>query len=561
MSAAGCSTGAVGGDASPAGDLGVLADSGGGAMDSGVPASDSGEPASDSGVPGADSGVPASDSGIPASDSGVPASDSGVPAADSGVPASDSGVAPTDSGVASTIPGPSERAIGRGGSYFGFAERFNRYYTDPSWTPSSTLYVSPTGGGTGETMGSPTTVADGFSRVQAGMRIYFLPGTYGGCFELDSSKSGTYDQPIVLYADHTPGTPYDVQINCCNTGRQTCFNFEQADYVAVDGFELIGGRYGVRGVGLLSGSSASHQKGLAVLNSYGHDQNNDPFFTGQSDWVVLDGLLATGGGAGDGHGIYLSNGSDYLIARNIELHSNSSSDFQINADPASTCTDENIPVDDPRCDGPAAMGQGEGVSEYVTLEYNYFHHGDEQGPNFTSVRNSIVRNNVIGFYARHGFSFWQETDNPRLGSSDNQILHNLFISTNNRHALQFIANSDRNLVANNLLLGITTGGAANPSALLLEVDATVTANTWVGNTWVSGMLDGRTPSAQEVRLNTFDPAWFNGFGGAVGSPVTDYRPRSASPLAGSVPRRAELPIDFTGAARGDPTTPGPFEAR
>jgi hypothetical protein len=300
------------------------------------------------------------------------------------------------------------------------------------------------------------------------------------------------------------------------------------------------------------------------LNSYGHNQTNDPFFTGQSDWVVLDGLLATDAGASDGHGIYLSNGSDYLIARNIELHSNSSADFQINADPASTCTDQSIPLDDPRCDGPAAMGQGEGVSEYVTLEYNYFHHGNAQGANFTSVRNSIVRNNFFGIYARHGVSFWQETNNPNLGSSDNQVIHNLFISTSNRQALQFVVNSDRNLVANNLLLGLSLSGgtaSANPNALLLDIDNTVSANTWVGNTWVSGTLNGRTPNAQEARLTTFDPAWFSGFGALVSTPITDYRPTLGSPLAASVPRRPEVPIDFSGAARSDPTAPGPFEAR
>ena len=31
-----------------------------------------------------------------------------------------------------------------------------------------------------------------------------------------------------------------------------------------------------------------HQKGVAVLNTIGHGQNKDPFFTGQSDWLVIE---------------------------------------------------------------------------------------------------------------------------------------------------------------------------------------------------------------------------------------------------------------------------------
>ena len=50
-------------------------------------------------------------------------------------------------------------------------------------------------------------------------------------------------------------------------------------------------------------------------------------------------------------------------------------------------------------------------------------------------------------------SFWQETDNPKLGSSDNKIVHNLFITTG-RHGVQFINNSTRNEFANNVLLGV-----------------------------------------------------------------------------------------------------------
>ena len=43
----------------------------------------------------------------------------------------------------------------------GFPERFNRYYTDPAWKPSRTVYVSPNGSGDGATRDTPMSVRGG----------------------------------------------------------------------------------------------------------------------------------------------------------------------------------------------------------------------------------------------------------------------------------------------------------------------------------------------------------------------------------------------------------------
>ena len=98
-------------------------------------------------------------------------------------------------------------------------------------------------------------------------------------------------------------------------------------------------------------------------------------------------------------------------------------------------------------------------------------------------------------------SFWQETDNPKLGSSDNKILHNLFITTG-RHGVQFKNNSTRNEFANNVLLGVRMNGGdvtANPSALLMEVDDTVGENIYRANLYVSGKLEGRSRTRRRRR--------------------------------------------------------------
>ena len=279
--------------------------------------------------------------------------------------------------------------------------------------------------------------------------------------------------------------------------------------------------------------ASEHSRGIAVLNCDGHDQDRDPFFSGQADWAVWESNVAHGAKKDDGHGIYLSNGGDWNIVRFNETYGNLSSDFQINADPASTCAEPGIPFDDPRCDAYAGEGEGgQGASDYFLVDGNYFHHGLANGPNFTSVRRSVVRNNIFGPQTRHNVSFWQETDNPKLGSSDNKILHNLFITTA-KHGVKFEANSTRNEFANNVLLGVQTEGGkvtANPKALLMEVDDSAGDNVYRANLYVSGHFEGREPSAEETAREDFSMGWFANFPAALSHDPNGFTPTAAGAL-------------------------------
>ena len=440
------------------------------------------------------------------------------------------GPGPRSEGVAAKAP-PARPAVTRGARYMGFAERFNRYYTDSAWRPLKTVYVSPNGNGSGATRGTPAAARAAIAVARPGSLIYFLRGRYPACHEFSKPNSGTYANPVVLFGERNSNQSLGVSLNCCTTGRASCFNFEAANYIAVDGFELIGGNYGVRAVGA-DYAASQHSRGIAVMNSNGHDQDRDPFFTGQSDWAVFERNAAHGAKDGDGHGIYLSNGSDWNIVRYNETYANTSSDFQINADPASTCADAGIPFSDPRCDAYAGTGEGgRGASDYFLVDSNYFHHS-EVGPNFTSVRRSTIRNNIFGFQTRHNVSFWQETDNPRLGSSDNKIVHNLFITTE-RHGVQFSNTSTRNEFANNVLLGVRISGgkaAANPSALLMEVDNTAGGNVYRSNLYVSGRIEGRRPNAEEIVRAGFSPLWYTRFPVALNHNPNDFRPTAGAPF-------------------------------
>jgi hypothetical protein len=449
-------------------------------------------------------------------------------------------------------------AIARSAKFMGFPEKFNRYYTDPDWKPSRILYVSPDGSGNGSSRDAPMPVEAAIAEAAPGTQVFFLRGDYEGCFEMQGS--GTYDEPIVLYGERNDDKSLGVKISCCTSGRQTCFNLENADYIAVDGFDMTGGKYGVRVVG--SGyAAAEHSRGIAVLNCKGQDQARDPFFSGQTDWAVWEGNVASGAKEEDGHGIYLSNGGDWNIVRFNETFGNASSDFQINADPISTCKEEGIPYDDPRCDAFAGEdGGGQGASDYFLVDGNHFHNSNV-GPNFTSVRRSVVRNNIFGPQERHNASFWQETDNPKLGSSENKILHNLFITTD-RHAAQFANSSTRNLFANNLVLGVQLNknqARGNADALVIEVDEASRNNEYRGNVYVAGKMEGHEPTSEETVEESFSPGWFAKFPSAMSHTPGDYTPTSEAPFAGKATRFDDAPKDRNGQERGDATTPGPIE--
>jgi hypothetical protein len=469
-------------------------------------------------------------------------------------PNADGGTVPPGTG-----DGP---AVGRGDDFFGTRERFNRYYTDATWTPTKTVFVSPAGGGNGASAAAPTTLATAVGQLAPGTMVRLAAGTYDACVALDDSHSGTYDAPVVFVGERS-GAALGVQMNCCDTGRRACFNLEATNYVAIDSIEMIGGRYGVRAVGADFAANA-HQVGTAILRSAGHDQSADPFFSGQSDWFVIEGVVGSNAGADDGHGIYLSNGSDWLIVRDNELFGNRSADFQINADPFFGCEEAGVANDSAECDavaGTSATG-GRGASDFALVERNFFHDGLAQGANFTSVRNSLVRNNVFAFYARHNVSFWQESANPKLGSRDNRILHNLFVTTNGQHAVQFVMNSTANTFAQNVVLGVTLGAGGvtvNPGALLMEADATVGANVYSRNVYVGGTFDGHTVGADELRETTLQPGWFAGFPTSLTHVFTGFAPTASAPWATAGQRLADAPADMTGKARGATTALGPLE--
>ena len=454
-----------------------------------------------------------------------------------------------------------EPAVARGGQYMGFPEKFNRYYTDPAWKPSKTVYVSPDGSGDGATRDTPMSAQAAIAAARPGTQIHFLRGNYQGCFEFSKENSGTYDEPVVALRRAQRGQ-VDRRLDELLQDRP-------ADLLQLRGRRLRRRRWlraDRRQLRRARGRRGYRREPALARHRGAELQRPRPGVATRSSPASPTGPCGRATSAlarrkSDGHGIYLSNGSDWNIVRFNETYGNVSSDFQINADPVSTCKEAGIPFNDPRCDAYAGKGEGgQGASDYFLVDGNYFHHSDV-GPNFTSVRRSIVRNNIFGPQARHNVTFWQETDNPKLGSSDNKIVHNLFITTG-RHGVKFENNSTRNEFANNVLLGVQMNGGdvtANPSALLMEVDDTVGDNVYRANLYVSGKIEGRTPTRQETARADFSPSWFAKFPTALNHDPNDFKPTAEAPFLGMGDASPDAPADRNGTGRSGEVDLGPIE--
>ena len=180
---------------------------------------------------------------------------------------------------------------------------------------------------------------------------------------------------------------------------------------------------------------------------------------------------------------------------------------------------------------------------------------------FSSMRRSIIRNNIFGPQARHNVTFFQDTKNPKLGSSDNKIMHNLFITTGG-HGVKFEKSSTRNEFSNNVLIGVRTDGGKllpNPSALLMEVDGTAGENLYRSNLYSSGMIKGRSAGEQERVSDDYAPGWFKTFSLETNQDPKNFTPADGAPLLGAGALLPDAPLDRDGTARTDPVDLGPIE--
>ncbi|KAI0170618.1 pectin lyase fold/virulence factor [Pestalotiopsis sp. NC0098] len=118
----------------------------------------------------------------------------------------------------------------------------------------ASIYVSPTGTGTGSQTAPYGSIQSAVNAAVSGDTIYLLAGTYSPTTNIQITKSGTATSPITLRSygsdkviidgEALPGTPYAVGEDLPNKERGI-LHIEGADYWKFYNLELINGPYGV----------------------------------------------------------------------------------------------------------------------------------------------------------------------------------------------------------------------------------------------------------------------------------------------------------------------------
>jgi hypothetical protein len=360
----------------------------------------------------------------------------------------------------------------------------------------------------------------------AGDLVTVLPGTYVG---FRPRTSGTAQAPVRFVAQ--PG----VVVNAPGAANSNGDNIwvRNADYVVIDGFESTAApRAGVA----VQGEPDLNSTGVVVRNCHCHDNGRWGIFTGFARDLLLEDNQTSYSAIE--HGIYVSNSGDRPIVRRNHAHHNNASGIQLNADPIQMGDDP----DDP---------QGDGIIEEALIEANLIHDNGVAGGaaiNLASVRDSIVRNNLLYANRATGIAGWDDGEGSNLyGTRDNRILGNTIVQpSGSRFAISLLNGSTGNLILGNVLLHLGTRGSvsADPSSqggLVSDYNAVV--NRFSDDDAFFTLAQWRTFGFDAHSFLATPAALF------VDGAGNDYRLSAASPARDSGSAHAELPTDRTGVAR------------
>lgn len=301
----------------------------------------------------------------------------------------------------------------------------------PLW--AATYYLSPTGSDNNPgTSDRPwKTFQKAASAVRAGDTVIVRDGTYAGGATIETP--GTSAKPIVFKAE--------------GKGAVVEGSGDERDALYIDGYSL--GDPWWRGASMyvtLEGFTIKNATRAGIRISCAHHvtvrkcvltrNGTWGIFTDYSNYSRLENNECSY--SNDEHGIYVSNSSDYPIIRGNRVHHNSSSGIQINADPA--------------------MEDGDGITSGAVIEQNIVYENGRRGGaaiNLASVRNSIIRNNLLYKNYAGGIACWADGNGPEWGCKNNKFINNTvyFRSSEGRWAISLKEGSSGNMILNNILCG------------------------------------------------------------------------------------------------------------
>ncbi|MBX2816084.1 MAG: right-handed parallel beta-helix repeat-containing protein [Saprospiraceae bacterium] len=161
------------------------------------------------------------------------------------------------------------------------------------------------------------TIQTAVDLVAAGDTVIVRAGSYAG-FDL-RGVDGTAASPIVFLAPAR-----DVIIDSRGPIRQDGINIENADYIEVNGFEVVGMTSGGNGIRLVLSNHCT------VRNCFCDRNDERGIFTGFTNDVLIENNICSN--AVQEHGIYVSNSSDRPIIRFNVCHDNNNIGIHLNGD-------------------------------------------------------------------------------------------------------------------------------------------------------------------------------------------------------------------------------------
>lgn len=261
------------------------------------------------------------------------------------------------------------------------------------------------------------TLQRGADIVVAGDSVLVANGDYVG---FDLRTGGLASQPIVFsaYGD-------SASITVQNSTTPDGINVENADWVVIDGFRVVGiTRAGIRVV------LSQH---VTIRNNFCTQNGRWGIFTGFADYAVIEHNECSY--SVDEHGIYFSNSADHPIIRYNRSHHNQGCGIHMNGD--------------------ESMG-GDGLITDATVYCNTVYEngtGGGSGINCDGVAESSIYNNLLYMNHASGISLYRIDGSA--GSYDDRVFNNTIINAaDGRWCLNINTGSTGDTLLNNVCINL-----------------------------------------------------------------------------------------------------------
>lgn len=369
---------------------------------------------------------------------------------------------------------------------------------------SKDIYVSPSGEDSNPgTSDLPfQSIQRGADEAIAGDSIHVLSGNYPESVRF--THPGTDTLPIRCIAEgsvtvNASGHDWGVFVDG--------YEENDAQYVIIDGFQVFGAARG--------GIRVSWADFVRILNCESFDNGRWGIFTDYSNDLLIENNICRT--STEEHGIYVSNSGDRPVIRGNLCYNNNASGIQINADP---------------------QMEGDGITSNAVVENNICHHNGDAGGaaiNLASVRDSIIRNNLLYSNQAGGIAGWGDGNGPDWGCKGNFIVNNTiyFEPGEGRWCISLKEGSTNCSIYNNLLFGGNRGafefstesepGLTMDYNILFAEDGVVVTEEdtsyFTFSQWLARGYDAHSKTA-DATVVTFNPT-SSDFHLKAGSPAID----------------------------------------